>query len=58
MDDRIRAELMALEELKARYFLYMDTKQWEKWRELFTDDMVFYNEDTPVPTTTEPMILR
>jgi hypothetical protein len=35
-------ELLAIEsikQLKARYFLLMDTKQWEAWRELFTDDV-------------------
>jgi hypothetical protein len=31
-------ELEALKRLKARYFLYMDTKQWESWLELFAPD--------------------
>src|SRR5262249_23203751 len=44
-----------LQELKASYFRYMDTKRWASWRELFTDDMVFYNDDVPVPTSTEAM---
>jgi hypothetical protein len=50
IDDRI-----ALQELKARYFRLLDTKQWDAWRGLFTDDMVFYNDDGPVPATSEPM---
>jgi hypothetical protein len=29
----------AIKQLKARYFLYMDTKQWEAWRKLFTEDL-------------------
>ncbi len=35
--------LMAAEEikqLKARYFRYMDTKQWSGWEEIFTTDAV------------------
>jgi hypothetical protein len=29
----------AIKQLKARYFLLMDTKKWEDWRRLFTDDL-------------------
>ena len=39
---RTLEELLAIEsikQLKAQYFLLMDTKQWEAWRELFTDDV-------------------
>ena len=32
------AELEALKHLKARYFLYIDTKQWQEWLGLFTAD--------------------
>jgi SnoaL-like domain len=53
-EDRL-SERAALQELKASYFRYLDTKRWASWRELFTDDMVFYNDDAPVPTSTEPM---
>ena len=31
-------ELRAIEALKARYFRLLDTKQWDAWRALFTDD--------------------
>jgi hypothetical protein len=55
MDDDRLLDRAALQELKASYFRYLDTKKWEKWRALFTDDMVFYNDDTNVPTTTEAM---
>jgi hypothetical protein len=54
MDERL-ADRTALQELKASYFRYLDTKQWASWRELFTDDMVFYNDPNPLPTTTETM---
>lgn len=33
MNDR-----QAIEQLKARYFRWMDTKQWDAWRTLFTED--------------------
>jgi hypothetical protein len=41
-DDRAVQRLLDLEaikQLKAKYFLYLDTKQWEAWRELFTTDL-------------------
>lgn len=37
-------QLLAIEEIKrlrARYFRYVDTKQWEAWGALFTEDCVF-----------------
>lgn len=33
-------EVLALTALKGRYCRYLDTKRWERWRELFTDDFV------------------
>ena len=36
------ADLYAIQQLKARYFRYIDTKQWDLLRGLFTDDAVFY----------------
>ena len=54
MDDDRLGDRLALQDLKARYFRYLDTKQWAAWRELFTDDMVFFNDETALPTTTEP----
>jgi hypothetical protein len=30
-----------IKETKARYFRYIDTKQWDKWRTCFTDDCRF-----------------
>ncbi|MBW2419984.1 MAG: nuclear transport factor 2 family protein [Deltaproteobacteria bacterium] len=32
------AEIEGIKRLKARYFRLLDTKQWDAWRELFTDD--------------------
>ncbi len=31
-------DIRAIEALKARYFRYLDTKQWDLWREVFSDD--------------------
>jgi hypothetical protein len=33
-------DLEAIRQLKARYFRFVDTKQWERWGELFTQDAV------------------
>lgn len=55
MDDVMLTDRTSLQELKASYFRYLDTKQWASWRELFTDDMVFYADQEPIPTTTEAM---
>ena len=54
MDADRFGDRLALQDLKARYFRYLDTKQWAAWRDLFTDDMVFFNDANPLPTTTEP----
>jgi ketosteroid isomerase-like protein len=50
-----RAEdILDIHQLKSRYFRFMDTKDWARWRQLFTDDLVFYIEDSVFPETTEP----
>jgi|SRR5579863_3791981 len=33
------AEIEAIRQLKARYFRYLDTKNWVEWRKVFTDDV-------------------
>ncbi|MEN8162215.1 MAG: nuclear transport factor 2 family protein [Myxococcota bacterium] len=38
MDATALAEIRAIEALKARYFRLLDTKQWDAWREVFTED--------------------
>ncbi len=32
-------DIEAIKQLKADYFFLMDTKQWEKWEDLFTTDL-------------------
>lgn len=51
--DRL-ADLMEIHQLKARYLRYVDTKQWEPMRDVFTDDFVFFLENAALPTTTKP----
>jgi hypothetical protein len=34
------AEIEAIKQLKARYCRYLDTKRWDDWRQLFTDNFV------------------
>ena len=34
------AEIESIKRLKARYFRLLDTKQWDAWREVFSDDFV------------------
>ena len=46
------AAIAAIKQLKARYFRLMDTKQWAAYRQLFTDDMVFYFESARAPAAT------
>jgi hypothetical protein len=55
MDDDRLSDRLALQELKASYFRLLDTKQWSQWRDLFTDDLVFYADDALIPTETQPM---
>jgi 3-phenylpropionate/cinnamic acid dioxygenase small subunit len=31
-------EIEAIKRLKARYFRLMDTKQWDQWGDVFTED--------------------
>src|SRR5579871_6553114 len=42
-------EIEQIKKLKARYFRLMDTKQWERYRALFTDDLCVFIEDAIEP---------
>lgn len=37
--DRELGDVEAIKQLKAQYFRLLDTKQWDEWRKLFTDDL-------------------
>jgi len=39
--------LEELRQLKARYCRYVDTKQWEAWRGIFTEDVTFAGLSSP-----------
>jgi hypothetical protein len=39
MVDQDPREIEAIKQVKARYFRYLDTKQWDRWRTVFTDDL-------------------
>jgi hypothetical protein len=39
--DTVRlAEIEAIKQLKARYFRFLDTRQWEDWGKVFTEDAI------------------
>lgn len=48
-------EIELIKQLKARYFRLMDTKRWEEWSELFTEDMRFWNDNEPDPESRHPI---
>jgi hypothetical protein len=37
-------DLEAIRTVKAQYFRFLDTRQWDRWGALFTDDAVMYTE--------------
>jgi uncharacterized protein (TIGR02246 family) len=43
MDPSRLADLEEIKQLKARYFRLMDTKQWEAWGDVFTEDCTMQN---------------
>ena len=42
-------DIEAIKQLKARYFRLMDSKQWDRWRDQFTDDCRFDGTSRPYP---------
>ena len=47
----------SIKQLKARYFRFIDTKQWEALRDVFTDDLQFYFESsTPTITSADAFV--
>ena len=60
-DVRRLLDIEEIKQLKARYFRFIDTKDWESFRQLFTDDCKHYlPQESPVPHMTNddylPMI--
>ena len=54
MDGERLSDLYAIHQLKSRYFRYLDTKQWDLWRPLFADDLLFFAEESVFPKATTP----
>jgi len=50
------SDLYEIQLLKARYFRYMDLRMWDEWRNLFTDDLELYIEDSNTPESATPTI--
>lgn len=48
-------DIEQIKQLKARYFRLMDTKHWDEWADLFTDDMRFWNDNEPDPEGRPPI---
>lgn len=44
MDATRLADIEAIKRVKAEYFYFLDTKQWERLREVFTEDADFDSE--------------
>jgi hypothetical protein len=56
--ERSRADdLIEICRLKARYFRFLDTKQWAELRALLDDDLVYYADTSPVPESTKPAVV-
>jgi hypothetical protein len=43
-------EIEAIKQLKARYFRLMDTKQWDQWADVFTEDAIVAASPDPNET--------
>lgn len=48
-------DIEAIRQLKARYFRLLDTKDWDAWRNVFTDDLEVRTDSTPA-TPDKPAI--
>ena len=44
MDPSQLVEIEQIKQLKARYFRFMDTRQWDEWAEVFAEDCVMHVE--------------
>jgi hypothetical protein len=55
VDSQRASDLHEIHLLKARYFRFMDTRQWDQFRNLFTDDLQYYISNSRVPESTTPV---
>jgi hypothetical protein len=42
------SDLYEIQRLKAKYFRYVDTKQWDKFRDLFTEEVDYGHDEGDV----------
>ncbi len=56
MDAAVLSDVEAIRQLKARYFRLLDSKRWDEWRDVFTDDVSTWTPDDT--GAEEPMIGR
>jgi hypothetical protein len=54
VDPQQLSDVYEIQVLKARYFRFMDTRQWDAFRDLFTDDMQLVMDDAPIPEASGP----
>jgi hypothetical protein len=54
MEPRQLSDLYEIQLLKARYFRYLDTKEWGALRDLFTPDLQFFVDSSDVGESTRP----
>lgn len=47
-------DVLEIQRLKARFFRFIDTEQWDELRELLTEDIEIYFEDSRFPVATTP----
>lgn len=40
MESNTFEDIEQIKQLKAKYFRFVDTKQWDAWGELFTEDVI------------------
>ena len=54
MDASRLGDLYEIQKLKARYFRWMDLRLWDEFRDVFTDDLELYVENTKTPQAKQP----
>jgi SnoaL-like domain len=56
MDLQQLSDLWEIQKLKARYFRCMDLRLWDEFRDVFTDDLELYIENTKTTQAQTPTI--
>lgn len=56
VDTRRLLDIEAIKQVKGKYTLYMDTKEWDAWRELFTPDLVVEGTLQPPDATRDAFV--